>query len=89
MGLQRLVVEFRAEELVLRALYRSSLDGPKAGSKARAREVTGLAREGLAQALSALSEGDVAVVGVSGYQVREDILDVALPRPDALREAAS
>jgi len=86
--LQRLVIETKSEELIIRVLYRCQ-DGPNSGTKARAREVTGLAREGLTQALSALSEGDVAVVGVSGYQVREDILDVALPRPDEARKAAS
>ena len=42
----------------------------------------------LEQALEAL-EGRVDVVGTSGYSVREDLLSVALPRPDELREAAS
>lgn len=85
--LQRLVIEFKAEELVVRALYRSQ-DGPNPGTKARRRGVEQLVREGLHQALASL-EGRVDVVGVSGYDVREDILSVDLPRPDELREAAS
>jgi hypothetical protein len=86
--LQRLVLDYRSGELVTRVLYRSSLDGPNTGTKARQREVTELAREGLSTALEAL-EGRVDVVGTSGYSVREDLLSVALPRPDELREAAS
>jgi hypothetical protein len=86
--LQRLVVEYRGEKLVVRCLYRSK-DGPNPGTKARRREVQGLARSGLQDALDAL-EGRVDVVGVSGYDVREDTL--SLPRPDepaAARRAAS
>ena len=86
--LQRLVLDYRSGELVTRVLYRSSLDGPNTGTKARQREVANLAREGLRQALASL-EGRVDVVGTSGYSVREDLISVALPRPDALREAAS
>ncbi len=72
--LQRLVLEFKAEELVVRCLYRRTLeDGPGPNTKARAREVSGLAREGLREALSAL-EGDVAMVGTSGFTQREDIM---------------
>ncbi len=73
-SLQRLVLEFKAEELVVRALYRRSLeDGPSPNTKARAREVSELVRSGLEDALEAL-EGDVAMVGTSGYTTREDIL---------------
>jgi hypothetical protein len=80
--LQRLVLGFRNdEEIVVRCLYRSSLDGPNPTTKTRARVVAELTRSGLRDALEAL-EGDVEMVGVSGYQVREDILDVALPRPE-------
>jgi hypothetical protein len=75
--LQRLVVEYRGEELVVRCLYRSK-DGPNPGTKARRREVQGLARSGLQGALEAL-EGRVDVIGVSGYDVREDALSVASP----------
>jgi hypothetical protein len=72
--LQRLVLEFKAEELVVRALYRRSLeDGPNPDTKARRREVSDLIRSGLADALRAL-EGDVEVVGTSGYTTREDVL---------------
>jgi hypothetical protein len=84
--LQRLVLDYRSGELVVRCLYQS--DGrSNSGTKARAREVAGLARAGLRDALEAL-EGRVDVVGVSGYQVREDILDVALPRSDEASEAS-
>jgi hypothetical protein len=50
MTLQRLVVDFRTEELVVRCLYRTEGEaGPN--TKARRREVTELAREGLGAAL--------------------------------------
>jgi hypothetical protein len=89
MTLQRLVIEFKGSELVLRCLYRRSLeDAPGPSTKRREREVAELTREGLSTALEAL-EGRVDVVGTSGYSVREDLLSVALPRPDELREAAS
>jgi hypothetical protein len=84
--LQRLVVDFRTGELVVRCLYRSK-DGPNPGTKARARVVADLAKSGLRDALEAL-EGGAECVGTSGFTQRQDIL-VALPRPDELREAAS
>jgi hypothetical protein len=71
-NLQRLVLTFKPEELVVHALYRTD-EGPSPGTKARRREVSGLAREGLREALSAL-EGDVAMVGTSGFTQREDIM---------------
>ncbi len=72
--LQRLVLEFKAEELVVRCLYRRSLeDGPGTNTKARAREVSELVRSGLEDALAAL-EGGVEVVGTSGFTQREDIM---------------
>ena len=87
--LQRLVLDFRTGELVVRCLYRRSLeDAPGPSTKRREREVAELTREGLSTALEAL-EGRVDVVGTSGYSVREDLLSVALPRPDELREVAS
>jgi len=73
MTLQRIVLDFRNDEFMIRVLYRSSLDAPNPGTKARAREVSGLAREGLTQALEAL-EGRVDVIGTSGYEVREDTI---------------
>jgi hypothetical protein len=67
-------VDFRGDELVVRCLYRRSLEGAaNPGTKARAREVAELARSGLEDALEAL-EGDVTVVGTSGYTTREDIM---------------
>jgi hypothetical protein len=87
--LQRLVIEFKGPELVLRCLYRRSLeDAPGPSTKRREREVAEFTREGLSTALEAL-EGRVDVVGTSGYSVREDLLSVALPRPYEAREAAS
>jgi hypothetical protein len=72
--LQRLVLDFRNdEEIVVRCLYRSSLDGPNPTTKARRREVVELAREGLRQALVYL-EVDAALVGCSGFTQREDVL---------------
>jgi hypothetical protein len=80
--LKRLVLDFRSGEVVVRCLYRSSLQGAKLGpnTKARRRQVQDLSREGLRQALASL-EGDAELVGCSGFTTREDIL-VALPRPD-------
>jgi hypothetical protein len=89
--LQRLVLDFRSGELIARILYRSGLDGPNPSTKARAREVSALARTGLQDALEALdSEAGAECVGTSGFTTREDIL--SLPRPDeptAARRAAS
>jgi len=84
MTLQRLVVEFRSGETALRVLYRTEgLSNP--GTKARAKEVTELARTGLEGALTAL-EGDVEVVGTSGFTQREDVL-LATTSPDTLETA--
>ncbi len=80
MTLQRLVIDCRTGELVLRVLYRSQ-DGPNPGTKARAREVQELTREGLTQALEAL-DGDVTMAGTSGFTQREDVL-LAVASPDA------
>jgi hypothetical protein len=74
--LQRLVLDFRTGELVVRALYRRSLEGAaNPGTKARRREVAELVRAGLADALAAL-EGDVgaSLGGTSGFTQREDIM---------------
>jgi hypothetical protein len=87
--LQRLVLDYRGDELIARVLYRSSLDGPNPSTKARAREVSALSRTGLLDALEALEGGADELVGTSGFTTREDLLSVALPRPDELREAAS
>ncbi|MBA3491076.1 MAG: hypothetical protein H0T55_03235 [Rubrobacteraceae bacterium] len=47
-SLQRLVVDFRGGELVVRCLYRRSLeDAPGPSTKRRAREVAELTLEGL------------------------------------------
>jgi len=82
MTLQRLVLDYRSGELICRCLYRSSLDGPNPGTKARAREAGELARLGLRDALEALEGGDVTMCGTSGYTTREDVL-LATTSPDA------
>jgi hypothetical protein len=87
--LQRLVLDFRNdEEIVVRCLCRSSLDAPNPGTVRRRRQVEDLVREGLRQVHASL-EGDAELVGTSGFTQREDLLSVALPRPDELREAAA
>jgi hypothetical protein len=83
-ALQRLVLDYRNGELVVRCLYRTqSLSNP--GTKARAREASRLARSGLQDALRAL-EGDVEVVGTSGFTTREDVLLATTP-PDTAKLA--
>jgi hypothetical protein len=72
MTLQRLVLDFRKSELVVRCLYRSKGDS-NPGTKGRRREVEKLTREGLTRALEAL-EGRVDVVGTSGFTTREDVV---------------
>jgi hypothetical protein len=81
MTLQRLVLDYRSGELVMRVLYRSE-DGPGPNTKARRRVVEELAREGLRQALASL-EGRVDVVGTSGFTQRQDVL-LATTSPGAL-----
>jgi hypothetical protein len=83
--LQRLIVTFKPDEIILHALYKTQ-DGLGPNTKGRTRAVTELARSGLTQALEALEDG-AEVVGTSGFSTREDIL--SLPRPDHARKAAS
>ena len=71
--LKRLVLDYRSGELVVRCLYRSE-DGPGPNTKARAREVSGLVRTGLQDALRALEEDDVTMCGTSGFTQREDLV---------------
>jgi hypothetical protein len=85
MTLQRLVLTFKPEEIVMHALYRSEA-GPNPGTKVRTREVEDLVREGLQHALQLL-QGDVEIVGTSGFTTREDVLSV--PRSYEVRKAAS
>jgi hypothetical protein len=77
--LQRLIITFKPEELVLHALYRTK-QSPNPGTKTRAREVTELARTGLRDALEALD--DAECVGTSGFVTREDVFS-AITSPDA------
>jgi hypothetical protein len=85
-SVQRLVLTFKPGELVIHALYRTQ-DGPNPGTVRRRREVSDLVHEGLQDALDALQDGTVEVVGTSGFTTREDIL--ALPRSYEARAAAS
>ena len=70
--LQRLVLDYRGGELIVRALYRTQ-DGPGPNTKARKREAEQLVRIGLRQALLSLESG-AECVGTSGYEVREDTI---------------
>jgi hypothetical protein len=81
MTLQRLVLDFRSGELVVRCLYRTQ-DGPGPNTKRRRREVEDLAREGLRQALASL-EGDTELVGCSGFSQREDIVLASTSQSEA------
>jgi hypothetical protein len=81
--LQRLVLDYRTGEVIVRCLYRTEGSaGPN--SKGRQREIEKLAKSGLEEALEAL-EGGAECVGTSGFTTREDILSV--PRPDEASEA--
>jgi hypothetical protein len=71
MTLQRLVLTFNPDAVEIRALYRQK-NGPNPGTKARAKEVTELARSGLTQALESLDSAEC--VGTSGFTTREDVL---------------
>jgi hypothetical protein len=79
--LRRLVIEPRAEEIVIRVLYHSTGDS-NPGTKARAREVSNLIRTGLEQALEALENAEC--VGTSGFTTREDVL-LATISPDTAK----
>jgi hypothetical protein len=73
MTLQRLVIESRGEEIVIRVLYRSKGDS-NPNTKRRRREVEDLVRGGLQDALGSLEGGDVTMCGTSGFTQREDVL---------------
>ena len=75
MTLQRLVLDYRTGELVMRVLYKRQ-GGPS--TKALSREVAALARTGLENALEALEEGPVESIGTSGSETREDVLGLPL-----------
>ena len=68
MTLQRLVLDYRSGEVVVRCLYRSR-DGAGPSTK-RTREVTELVRTGLTRALEAL-EGGAECVGTNGLAAVE------------------
>lgn len=80
MTLQRLILDYRNGELVVRCLYRTE-SGAGPNTKVRRREVQDLTREGLRQALAPL-EGDVTMCRTSGFVQREDI-SLVTASPDA------
>jgi len=84
MQLQRIVIEMKSEEMILRVLYRSKGDS-NPGTVRRRREVTDLCRSGLRQALASLEGGDVTMCGTSGFSQREDILSVGSSEADAAK----
>jgi hypothetical protein len=88
--LERLIITFRPEELVMHVLYGGAdPDGPRPNTKTRGREALDLTRAGLTEALKTLEREDgVECVGTSGFTRKEDIF-VALPRPDESDRAAS
>ena len=72
MSLQRLIITFKPEEIVMHALYRTEGNaGPN--TKARRREAQELTCEGLRQALASF-QGGAVLVGTSGFTAREDVL---------------
>ena len=79
--LQRLVLDFRSDELVVRCMY-SSEDDFNPGTKRRTKVVADLVKTGLEQALQAL-EGRLDMVGVSGFVQRQDILLATISQDDA------
>ena len=80
--LQRLILDYRSGELIVRCLYRTE-GGSGPNTKARRREVEDLCRMGLEQALASL-EGGAEIVGHSGFTQREDI--ISLPRSYEVEE---
>lgn len=82
MSLRRLVITFLPDRIQVRALYKHA-DGPSPSTKARRREVAKLARTGLERALEAMEAGPVADLGTSGFETREDVLDLSAASPDA------
>jgi hypothetical protein len=78
--LQRLVITFKTDEIVLHALYRTQ-DGTNPGMKARCKEVTEITRSGLTQALEALECG-VQVLRTSRCEMREDIINTDAGKGD-------
>jgi hypothetical protein len=64
--LKRIVLDLRSGELVLRVLYKSKGDA-NPGTVRRRREVTDLCQTGLQDALRALEDGSVEVVGTAGF----------------------
>jgi hypothetical protein len=84
MTLERLVIEMKSSETVIRVLYKCQ-DGPNSGTKARRKEVTELARRGLTRALESLEDG-AECVGASGFTTREDVLS-AMASPSPVQQA--
>jgi hypothetical protein len=77
-SLRSLALSFYPEGLAIRVMYRMK-DSAGPNTKARAKEVAGLARAGLEQAVESL-EGRVNVVDTSGYETREDTISADAAR---------
>jgi hypothetical protein len=75
--LQRLILTFKPEELIVHALYRRK-DGPGPNTKIRRQEVAALARSGLERALAAIEKEPVVDLGTSGFEIKEDVLGLPL-----------
>jgi len=71
--LERLTLTFEPDGVTVRTVYRRGAD-PNPGTVARRREVAELARDGLERALAALDADDVEDLGISGFEMREDVL---------------
>jgi hypothetical protein len=84
MTLRRLVLEFKPDGIQARVLYKRQ-HGPGPNTKTRRREVAQLARSGLERALEALEASDVADLGTSGFEIREDVIGLPVASPDASR----
>jgi hypothetical protein len=82
--LQRLILAFDNDGIQARVLYKRP-HGPGPSTKTRRREVSALARDGLVRALEALDAGDVADLGTSGFEVREDVLGLPFVSSDSAK----
>jgi hypothetical protein len=81
MTLRRIILTFKPDGIQVRTLYLTQ-GGLGPSTKTRRREVAELARTGLERALSALS-GPVEDLGTSGFEIREDVIGLAVASPDA------
>ncbi len=76
MTLQRLIIDYREQVLVVRALYDHATPDAPVLTRRPAPGVAALVRAGLERALEALDSeaSDVADLGTSGFTTREDTI---------------